>query len=560
MVTRCAIYSPSGFGTPENPFGKDVANLGLFRAIARHSGYSDINFLLHAQTPPEQVAQALLGRERTATRINTGGLLSVGRMRESGVLLRGKADLADLAWLRRGAGSDRDFSLVGLVHCIAPPALRRYIADAATAPVQPWDALICTSPVVRDNLARMFEGVSDHLSSRFGGSRPPSPPMPALPVIPLGVDVERFARAADRPDVREATRTRMQLGPDDVLVLWVGRLSFFEKAFPQPMFQAVAEAAARTGKRIHFAMAGWFPAGETGRQEYADAARLHAPGVTVHLLDGRKSETVDALWSASDIFLSLVDNVQETFGITPIEAMAAGLPVVVSDWDGYRANVVDGEQGFLVETLGGPAGLGATMLQRHVFGLDSYQNYVGNVAQHTAIDIGAAADAIGRLAGDPELRRRFGEAGRRHARERYDWPVIVRQIDGLFDELAALRQDAAAFEAGSALARQDPVRCEPFGDFAEFATNVLSGSTRLRARAGVTEASVARLATVGLNRFGGMWRPRAEATTALLRAVVEHPDRDVEAILAGFPNEPRQPLQAALMWMCKYGLLDWKTG
>ena len=41
---------------------------------------------------------------------------------------------------------------------------------------------------------------------------------------------------------------------------------------------------------------------------------------------------------------------QESFGLTPIEAMAAGLPRVISDWDGYRDSVNDGEDGFLIRT------------------------------------------------------------------------------------------------------------------------------------------------------------------------------------------------------------------
>ena len=41
---------------------------------------------------------------------------------------------------------------------------------------------------------------------------------------------------------------------------------------------------------------------------------------------------------------------QETFGLTPIEAMACGVPQVVADWDGYRETVVEGETGFRVPT------------------------------------------------------------------------------------------------------------------------------------------------------------------------------------------------------------------
>ncbi len=56
------------------------------------------------------------------------------------------------------------------------------------------------------------------------------------------------------------------------------------------------------------------------------------------------------LYGAADVFLSLSDNIQETFGLTVVEALAAGLPVVASDWDGYKALVRDGISGYLVPT------------------------------------------------------------------------------------------------------------------------------------------------------------------------------------------------------------------
>lgn len=548
MSRACAIFAPGGLGLPTSPFGKDVANLGLYRALARHGGFDELSFLLSQATAPEQLARVLFDGATHATRISTGSLLNTAQPTASGILLRGKADLAELAWWRQEASDARAYSLVGLVHCVAPPALRRYIAEAALAPVERWDALICTSPVVRDNLQRMYEGWSEHLARRFGAPKG-EPRMPSLPVIPLGVEAERFANAADRPEVRAAMRSELNIAEDDVVVLWVGRLSFFEKAFPQPMFRAVAESAALARKRLHLVMAGWFPNGDAGRLQYEEAARHYAPDLPLILLDGRDPAQVDRLWAASDIFLSLVDNVQETFGITPVEAMAAGLPVVVSDWDGYRATVEDGVQGFRIPTLGGPPGLGELMLRRHLYEMESYQNYVGTVAQHTAVQVGRAAAAIAALAADPELRARMGAAGRARVRAAFAWPVVVGQLRALFADLAERRARAAPFSEGAA--RPDPVRPEPFGDFADFATATLADDVRLVRRAGPGAGPPA------LDRYAGHWRASPAETEHLLTRLVV--PTTVRALLDGVPPERRAGLQASLMWLCKLGVVDWQV-
>ena len=52
--------------------------------------------------------------------------------------------------------------------------------------------------------------------------------------------------------------------------------------------------------------------------------------------------------AAADVAISLVDNAQETFGLAVAEAMASGLPLVLSDWSGYRDLVRDGIDGYLI--------------------------------------------------------------------------------------------------------------------------------------------------------------------------------------------------------------------
>jgi glycosyltransferase involved in cell wall biosynthesis len=537
-------------GLGPNPFGKDVANLELFRALAQHGGFEQIDMLSVIPVTDEHLREAMIGDSGSATRLVASTALNQNAPKAAGAMLRGQADLQSLAWLRRMSGGDRGYSLLGLVHTLAPPTIRQSIAMDLAAPTHPWDAIICTSPSVKDALGDMFDGWGDFLAERTGGTQPPRP---MFPVVPLGVDGARFAAHADRPEARARVRARLGVGEDGVLVLWVGRLSFYEKAFPQAMFQAIQRAGEASGVAMHFAMAGWFP-GERDKERYEEAARHHAPNVPVHFLDGNDRTLLSELWAGADIFTSLVDNIQETFGITPIEAMAAGLPVVVSDWDGYRSTVRHGVDGFLIPTLGGPtSGLGMTMISRHLFEVMSYQSYVGEVAQYTAVHVGRAAEAMTALAKSPELRRQMGAAGRERIRTAFDWPVVARQINGLIDELAAIR---AASPDPVVRQPNDPVRGDPFSAFAGFPTEILTIDTRLAATPGATGAQVRALTGALDTAFVGL-RASLDECARALDLLATHRARTVREVLAAFPVERRRVVQMGLSWMAKLGLVDW---
>jgi glycosyltransferase involved in cell wall biosynthesis len=552
VADRLALFNPLGqLGHGANPFGKDVANLQLFRALARFGGFSQVDYLSLGTLPEAEARQALLGADGVGARCVSDTIFNQSVPAAAGALLRGQPDLQELAWLRRRGPGDRRYSLIGVVHTLAPPAMRQSIAATLTAPCQPWDALVCTSPSVRDALAQMFDDYGDYLGERTRGVRPPQP---QLPVAPLGVDGQAMAALADRPQVRADTRAEFGLADGDVMVLWVGRLSFYEKAFPQAMFRAVQQAKAATGARLVFVMAGWFPAAED-RKLYEEAAAAHAPDAPVRFVDGNDAERVGALWAASDIFISLVDNIQETFGLTPIEAMAAGRPVVVSDWDGYRFTVRDGEEGFLIPTLFGPAGgIGGSMSLRHVMSGQSYQAYVGAFAQHTAVHVGRAAEAIARLVRDPELRRRMGEAGRARVRQVFDWKVVARGYNALVDELAQRRQAAA--DPGTRH-RTSPIKGDPFRDFAGFATAALAPETPLRVAPGADEAAVRRLGDVELDANFPSWRSDLETCARAFQLVAQGRAGTVGQVLAAFPAAERRSLELGLLWLAKHGMLDW---
>jgi glycosyltransferase involved in cell wall biosynthesis len=554
LAARLSIYHPAGaLAARENPFGKDVANLELFRALVRDGGFEQVDILSQQAADAAQISRTVFGDEPATTTIATASILNTALPSQSGALLRGHPDVYELAWLRRRAAGDRAYSLLGLVHTIAPAAMRQIIAMNQVGPTHPWDAIICTSPSVRDALDRMTSGWGEHLAERTGG-RPP--PRPQLPIVPLGVEVERFAGFADRPDVRASRRAAMGVAEDEVVALWVGRLSFFEKAFPQPMFRALQRAAAMTGARLTFAMAGWFPT-EADRTRFEQAARLAAPNVRVVFPNGNDQVLVGELWAAADLFLSLVDNVQETFGITPIEAMAAGLPIVASDWDGYRYTLRHGEEAFLIPTLLAPAGgLGATMVARHALEIDSYQGYVGALAQFTAVHVGKAAEAIAELVRSPDLRRKMGQAGRARAKAMFDWPVVVQQYRALLGELAEVRN--AAPDVATAL-HTNPVKSDPFRAFAGFATRTADPDLPLRAAPGFTTADVIKTREIDLDQAFAFWRASLEECAEAFRRIAQGEARTLRELLAGFPAERRAVLELGVMWLAKQGFVDWPT-
>ena len=137
------------------------------------------------------------------------------------------------------------------------------------------------------------------------------------------------------------------------------------------------------------------------------------------------------LFQSADIFVSIADNPQETFGITLVEAGAFGLPVIASRYDGYKDIVLHSETGLLVETVG-PARTPDLDAMAPLFFDSEYHLFL---AQHTAVSIPALAEALRALIDSPDLRRSMGAAARKRVEETYSWSAVIDQYISLWDDL-----------------------------------------------------------------------------------------------------------------------------
>ena len=552
-MTVAIYYHPEAY-TTSGPklMGRNAAGESFLRGFLAHSQGKEF----WAQVEKPEHAQMFAASVQAASRagpVKAVDKSSLAALAEPGVVYYPGPGIGVHAWHRAVAGGSAGhgaWSLCGITHTTSSAGAMDALADLLTAPVQPWDAVICTSKAVKDNVNRLLQAQADYLSQRLGLQRLV---LPQLPVIPLGIHTQDFAYTE-----AQKTAARAALGADEhtLVVLYTGRLSFHAKAHPLAMYQALEKAAAILpfGQKLLLAECGWH-ANEFITKAYLDAAQLACPSVRVLTLDGRKAEDRQTAWASADVFCSLSDNIQETFGIVPIEAMAAGLPVVVSDWDGYRDTVRDCIDGFRVPTLMPGVGLGSDLAQRHALEIDTYDMYCGHTCSLVAVDVEATAQAFTRLFASHELRQQMGEAGRQRAREVYDWAVIIPQYESLWAQLAELRQDQAP--ALKPPPQPWPARMDPFHAFASYPTKTMTPQTALALVDADISSAFARVGAyqqLAMVNFSKVVLPSEAEVQLVLNAASSGAKTALELIQA-IPPDRQTFVFRSLVWLVKLGIL-----
>lgn len=163
-------------------------------------------------------------------------------------------------------------------------------------------------------------------------------------IVPCGFDPAEMS-----PISKPLARFALKLPPDERVILQLGRL------VPRKGVDTVIRGLARLHREHEVAARLLIVGGDSDEPDAAitpEIGRLRAIAAEEGVADrvtfvGRRGrETLKYYYSAADIFVTVPW--YEPFGITPVEAMACGTPVVGSAVGGIKFTVRDGETGYLV--------------------------------------------------------------------------------------------------------------------------------------------------------------------------------------------------------------------
>ena len=172
--------------------------------------------------------------------------------------------------------------------------------------------------------------------------------LPPIEVVPHGVSAD-LMKGADRLTGRALLRLKKKAP----IVLSINRLSPQKSDYTQLLAAfSVLVSTCHEGRRLRLVMCGGVAAQDEpyveGLRRLIKALNLRRQIVIRQHVD---DEVKKHLLAASDAFVSLGMNPQESFGLALLEALKARLPLVATDWNGYREVVPSEYRPHLVPTL-----------------------------------------------------------------------------------------------------------------------------------------------------------------------------------------------------------------
>ncbi|MBN1850758.1 MAG: glycosyltransferase family 4 protein [Deltaproteobacteria bacterium] len=354
--------------------------------------------------------------------------------------------------------AENPFPITGITHSLDALYMNlRYLELVYACPAS-FDGIICTSQAAKQSvekgLNRLFKRVNEVTRKTLD-----------LPVrfkkIPLGIDDDLFNQT-DKADARRYFHI-----PDHAVVaLSVGRLSLRQKCDWSPVFELLSRMYKNENiENLLLLFAGG--ADESDVSLLEALISRYCLEEKVLLLPNFSADIKTRLYKAADFYISVVDNFQETFGLNIIEAMASGLPVIASDFSGYRESVVNNKNGFLISTRW--LSELPEFLNENLAVLDPSLTKL-YLSQTVALDLDQLHRAIKTLYQEDMLRKSMGFQSIIMAKQ-YRWENIIHSYE---DFWASLAEEASSSKYGALKTNLDILEGEILNTFSHYPSYILS--------------------------------------------------------------------------------------
>lgn len=522
-------------------YGSWVAAESFYQALMEYGTFEEYHFFVDPiNIPSIQKKLSQSRRDHNRFKIIPKNLLpSFLQKTKYTIFFTQSPILSQLAYLRRQF-SNEIFPLCGVGHTIS---LQQLLEEAffknMISSLFPCDSIICTSTAQLRAIQNLNHLVAKSFQSELGidlGYRG------RLDKLPLGIDVHDYGKIA-----RNEARDRLGLPPGGIIILYFGRFSLSDKMDLHPLLLAFKEVW-ETEKRVVLLLAGNDSQGNYSRrvEEMANDMRL---AENVKFIRDPSRDKSYLIYSASDIFVSPSDNVQESFGLTNLEAMASGLPVVASDWNGYKDTVIHNKTGFRIPTYWARCDKNIGRLS------PLFQNWELDhlsVAQSVCVDVQKMTEYLLILVKNRALRLRLGENARIGVLEKYDWRVLIPQYERLWRRLFELSQDQNVTPQEAKIFVPEYFRC-----FRHYASEVLNRKKRI----GISARGIFLLKTKKLPRFpeeaveGLSQRMIFIILLFLFEAKIATLEKIEKQTIKYFPSTPLDNIRFHVLWLLKKDLI-----
>jgi glycosyltransferase involved in cell wall biosynthesis len=454
--------------SPEISFklGRLVANYEFFKSLFKYSDFDEFHTFCPTFSNCELTENRLSKEDIPAEAKKKIKILHIGSLKKSiaendyhvfhlggwGFFLPGLIHL-------RNMHCQKPFPITGITHTLDDRDAAYHALKVCSAPALPFDSIICTSNCGKEVLKKLFQQAQNNFSRmkiKYSGR---------MDVIPLGID-DIYRKIPDRSESRKS----LGIDNDSFVILSLGRLTPEKKMDYAPFLLAVRRFVENNkDKKITLIIAG----AADGLQEKLIKNLLQENQLEniTKLFVNFSNDQKGVLYNAADVYTAAVDNPQETFGLSVVEAMAHECAVVVSDFDGYSELVDHNINGIKIPVFWGDA-LGQFKGVSEIMNFPTYQLLV---CQSIAVDIDKMRDAFQQLIDNPDKCIALGKAAREKVGNHYFWSDIVKRYCGLWRQLS----EQAQHYSGTIDKTNNPWEVDCYSVFSHYPSQIISETNHI---------------------------------------------------------------------------------